>query len=69
MTPAPVAQWTERLTSDQTVVSSNLAGGAYIFILYLFNATYFVAFFSCFFARFCIQYTYEKTVICRGADS
>ena len=25
---APVAQWTERLTSDQTVVSSNLAGGA-----------------------------------------
>ena len=25
---APVAQWTERLTSDQMVVSSNLAGGA-----------------------------------------
>jgi len=26
-------------------------------------------FFACFFARFCIQYTYEKTVICRGAGS
>ncbi len=25
---APVAQWTERLTSDQTVVGSNPAGGA-----------------------------------------
>lgn len=29
MTPAPVAQWTERLTSDQTVERSNRSGGAY----------------------------------------
>ena len=32
---APVAQWIEHLTSDQTVVGSNPAGGAYMWGLIL----------------------------------
>ena len=31
---APVAQWTEHLTSDQVVGSSNLSGGTQLVVMY-----------------------------------